>query len=245
MKFLSTIALGLGLIGTALAPLAITPTYAQENTQIMKLARTINLSGHGEIRMVPDLAAVTIGVTSNAKTAGEALAQNTKDMQAVFATLKAAGIADSDIQTSNFSVNPRFIYPNDGSNKPPTLDGYDVVNSVNVVVRKISELGSVLDKVVTAGSNQINGISFSVDNADKALDAARTQAVADARHKAELYATAAGVKLGRIISIAEGGNYQPPPVVYTRAKMATAEAAPIAQGEQVLGMDVTIVWEIE
>ncbi len=244
MKFLSTIALGLALFGTALAPLAITPAYAQENTQ-MKLTRTISLNGHGEIRMVPDLAAVTIGVTSSAKTAGEALAQNTKDMQAVFATLKAAGITDSDIQTSNFSVNPRFVYPNDGSNKPPTLDGYDVINSVNVIVRKISELGSVLDKVVTAGSNQINGINFSVDNADKALDSARTQAVADARHKAELYAIAAGVKLSRIISISEGGNYQPPPVVYSRAKMEAADAAPIAQGEQVLGMDVSIVWEIE
>jgi uncharacterized protein len=243
MNILSTSALVITLlvsgIGTITAPqMAI----AQE----MKMPRTIAINGHGEISVVPNLASVNIGVTSNGKTAGEALDQNTKAMQQVFATLKAAGIAETDIQTSNFSVNPRLIYPQDGSNKPPVVDGYDVNNTVTVLVRKLDMLGGLLDQVVSAGSNQINGINFTVDNADKILDSARTQAVADARRKAEIYAQAAGVKLGRVISISEGAAYQPPPVMYTRAKADMAGApAPIAQGEQTLSMDVALVWELE
>jgi uncharacterized protein len=243
MKFLSTSAFVITLIvsgiGASTAPHMAT---AQE----MKMPRTISINGHGEISVVPNLASINIGVTSNGKTAGDALAQNTKAMQQVFATLKSAGIAETDIQTSNFSVNPRLIYPQDGSNKPPVVDGYDVNNTVTVLVRKLDMLGSLLDQVVNAGSNQINGINFTVENADQILDSARTQAVADARRKAEIYAQAAGVKLGRVISISEGAAYQPPPVVFTRAKTAMEQApAPMAQGEQTLSTDVSLVWELE
>jgi uncharacterized protein len=243
MKFLSTSAL---IINLLVSGIGVTTAPHMAIAQEMKMPRKISINGHGEISVVPNLASVSIGVTSNGKTANEALAQNTKAMQQVFAALKTAGIADTDIQTSNFSVNPRLIYPQDGSNKPPVVDGYDVNNQVTVIVRKLDMLGGLLDQMVSAGSNQINGVSFSVDNADKILDSARTQAVADARRKAEIYAQAAGVKLGRIISISEGGAYQPPPVVFARAKAAMDQAAaPMAQGEQSLSMDVSLVWELE
>jgi uncharacterized protein len=243
MKFFSTSALVISLM---VSGIGVTTAPHMAIAQEMKMLRTISINGHGEISVVPNLASVSIGVTSNGKTANEALAQNTKAMQQVFAALKTAGIADTDIQTSNFSVNPRLIYPQDGSNKPPVVDGYDVNNQVTVIVRKIEMLGGLLDQVVSAGSNQINGVSFSVDNADKILDSARTQAVADARRKAEIYAQAAGVKLGRVISISEGATYQPPPVVFARAKASMEQApAPMAQGEQTLSMDISLVWELE
>jgi uncharacterized protein len=243
MKFFSTSALVISLM---VSGIGVTTAPHMAIAQEMKMLRTISINGHGEISVVPNLASVSIGVTSNGKTANEALAQNTKAMQQVFAALKTAGIADTDIQTSNFSVNPRLIYPQDGSNKPPVVDGYDVNNQVTVIVRKLDMLGGLLDQVVNSGSNQINGVSFSVDNADKILDSARTQAVADARRKAEIYAQAAGVKLGRVISISEGATYQPPPVVFARAKASMEQApAPMAQGEQTLSMDISLVWELE
>lgn len=208
--------------------------------------RTLSLTGHGEVRIAPDLATVAAGVSSNAKTAGEALAANTADMEKVMAALKAAGIAETDIQTSSFMVQPRYDYYNDG--RTPRLTGYDVSNTVTVTLRKLETLGVVLDQLVQAGANQIHGVSFGVDKPDAALDEARKQAVADARHKAEIYATAGNIRIGKVLSIAEGSSGQPP-VPIVRARMMAAEAAaspvPIAAGEQTLGIEVNIIWEIE
>lgn len=219
-----------------------TPAHAGDD----KLPRTLSISGHGEVRQAPDLAIVNVGVTSQAPAANEALAANSQAMQAIFAALKAAGIADKDVQTSNFMVQPRYDYNNEG--RPPRLVGYDVSNSVTVTVRQLDGLGKVLDQVVQSGSNQINGIQFDIANPQDATDEARKLAVADARRKAEIYAAAGGVKLGDIVSISEGVAYQPP-VPIMRAKAMRAEAMdaapPIAQGEQTLGVDVSIVWEIK
>ena len=225
-----------------LAVAAFTPALAGDTA----MPRTISLTGHGEVRMAPDLAIVSIGVLSQSLAAKDALAQNTTAMQAIFAALKQSGIDDKDVQTSNFMIQPRYEYHGDG--KAPTLSGYDVSNAVTVTIRKLDTLGTVLDLVVQSGSNQINGIHFSVSKPDTALDEARKLAVADAKRKAEVYTAAGGVTLGNILSMGEGGGYQPPaPMV--QAKMLRAEgmadAVPIAQGEQVLSVDVNIVWEIK
>jgi uncharacterized protein len=219
-----------------------TPALAED----AKLIRSISLSGHGEVRMAPDMAVVTVGVLSSANTAREALDANTKSMEAIFASLKAAGIESKDTQTSNFMVNPRYDY-GQNNGQPPKMVGYDVSNNVTVTVRKLDGLGAVLDSVVTSGSNQINGVAFQVSKPEAATDEARKLAVASALAKAKLYTEAAGVGLGPIITISEGGGYQPPPPVFGRANLAKSEAAdvPIAQGEQVIGMDVNIVWEIK
>ena len=219
-----------------------TPALAGDD----ELPRTLSINGHGEVRQAPDLANVNVGVTSQAPAANEALAANSQAMQAIFAALKTAGIADKDVQTSNFMVQPRYDYNNEG--RPPRLVGYDVSNSVTITVRLLDGLGAVLDQVVQSGSNQINGIQFDISNPQAATDEARKLAVADARRKAEIYAAAGGVKLGDIVSISEGVAYQPPaPIMRAKAMRAEAMAAapPIAQGEQTLGVDVTIVWEIK
>lgn len=226
----------------ALAATLVTPAFAED----MKMPRTISLSGHGEAHVAPDLAVVAVGVTTGAATAAEALAANSTAMNAIFAKLKEAGIADKDMQTSNFQINPRYNYSQDG--KAPELTGYDVVNSVTLKVRKLDSLGDILDKVVSAGSNTINGISFQVEKADAATDTARQEAVKDALRKAGLYAAAANVKLGSIVSISEGPGYQPPVPMQMDMKMLRSEAAgapPIAEGEQTLGVDVNVVWSIE
>jgi uncharacterized protein YggE len=233
----------LGLTGlAAAAAFAPTPSSAQESKT---MPRVISLNGHGEVKASPDMAVVTVGVMSQAQTAREALTQNTAAMEKIFASLKAGGIEARDIQTSNFSVNPRYDY-GQNNNQPPRLVGYDVSNSVAVSVRKLDTLGSVLDTVVSEGSNQINGIMFAIADDAKLQDEARKAAVADAERKAKLYAEATHITLGQIMGVSEG-NFQPPqPVFYGKAMRADAAAAvPIAQGEQTVAIDVTIMWEIK
>ena len=220
---------------------AASPALAEDT----RMPRLISLSGHGEMRMAPDMAFVTTGVLSQGVTAADALAANTAAMNALFAALTGAGIAEKDVQTSNFFVQPRYNFQ-DG--KAPELIGYDVSNTVTVIVRKIGDLGPLLDKVVQAGSNQINGIGFEVSKPDAALDEARKLATADATRKAKIYAEAMGVGLGRVMSISEGVNYQPPmPMARSKVMMADAAAAPVpvAAGEQTLSVDVNITWEIQ
>lgn len=206
-----------------------------------KAARTIAMSGHGEVRVAPDRAMVSVGVNTTADTAQEALKANADAMNRVFARLRGAGIDDKFIQTSNFTVQPRYDYNN--SNNQPKLVGYDVINMVTVTVDDLARIGALLDALVEAGSNQINGISFLVSKPDQALDEARKIAVADAMRKAGVYASAATVILGDILSISEGVAYQPPmPMV--AGMEAKAADTPIATGQQTLSVDVNIVWEI-
>jgi uncharacterized protein YggE len=232
----------LGLTGLAAAALA-TPSLAQESKSMPRL---ITLNGHGEVKAKPDMAVVNVGVMTQAQTAREALNQNTATMEKIFASLKAAGIEPKDIQTSNFMINPRYDY-GQNNNQPPRLIGYDVSNNVTVSVRKLASLGEVLDKVVSEGSNQINGVMFAIADDEKLTDEARKLAVADAERKAKLYAATAGISLGQIMSVSEG-NFQPPqPVYYGKAMRADAapSAVPIAEGEQTVAIDVNVAWEIK
>lgn len=220
---------------------AVSPAFADGG----HMPRIISLSGHGEVRSTPDIAFVTSGVTTQGATAGEALAANTKAMTELFAALKAAGIEDKDMQTSNFSVQPRYDYTN---NQAPKLAGYDVSNNVTIKLRKVDGLGKLLDTLVQSGSNQITGISFDVSKPQEAMDEARKLATEDATRKAKLYAQAMGVELGNVMQVSEGGGSAPPPVPFVRgAAMMKADAAPVpvAAGEQTLAVDVNVTWEIK
>ena len=223
--------------------LVANPVFADE----VKMNRIMSLTGHGEVRAVPDLAVVSMGVLSSADSARKALDANTKAMTELMATLSAANIGSKDIATSNFTVSPRYDY-GQNNGQPPKLVGYDVSNNVTVTVHKLEAIGGILDKAVSSGSNQINGISFSISKPEAAMDEARKLAVQDARHKAELYAAATSTTLGNVIAIAEGGPvYQPPMQVQMSARKMSADAAnvPISQGEQVLSIDVNMSWEIK
>ncbi len=215
------------------------PAFAEAT----KPLRLISISGHSEVRTAPDMAVVTIGTFSQAKTATAALDSNSKAIAALLAILKAEGIADKDMQTSNFSVSPR----NDdrASSKEQLVVGYDVSNTLTITLRKISDLGRILDKAVTAGSNQINGVSFTVADPQPAMDEARKAAVKEALRKAELISSAAGVKLGMISQISEGGSSMPQPMQMREMAYSANKDVPIAAGEVVIGADVNVVWEIQ
>jgi len=202
--------------------------------------RTISMTGHGEIRSLPDMAQVTAGVTTTAPTAAQALATNSARMKSVFAALEKLGVAQKNIQTSNFFVSPQ--YTNGDNNAPRRLTAYQVNNDVTARIEDIGKLGGALDALVAAGANQINGVSFSIQNDAPLLEKARAQAIADARARAETYAKAAGVTLGPILSISEGGGEAPPRPMYRMAAMA-AETQ-IAPGEQSVTANVSVVWEI-
>ena len=228
--------------------IATTLLYAGPAVADTTQPRLLSLSGHGEAKMAPDMAIVDLGALSQAQTAKAALDANTKNMTALMAVLKASGIDDKDIVTSNFSVGPRYDYGNN-NNQPPKLIGYDVNNAVTVVVHKIDSLGAILDKAVSAGSNQINGISFTVENPQAQQDDARTQAVQDAVRKAGILIQAANVKLGPIMSMNESGGNVPMPMAMAKVArgvaMDAAKPVPVAQGEMVISADVNIVWTLE
>ncbi len=212
----------------------------------------LSLSAEGRSTRKPDLALFTAGVSSTGKTAGEALSANSADMNRVIQALKRAGIADRDIQTSNLSLNPVYkpqIQRPDGRMEPeqPTIIGYQVSNTVNVRQRNLAEFGRVIDTLVSAGANQVNGPSFQMDNADEAMDEARIEAMTKARARANLYARAAGLKVVRLLSITESGGYSPQPqVMYARAAMADMGGAqtPVAAGEVSMTANVTVLFEL-
>jgi uncharacterized protein len=210
--------------------------------------RLISVSGVGEVKTKPDMAIINTGVTSEAPTAQEALSKNNAAMTAVLAALKNAGVAEEDIQTSNFSVSPQYPPYQPGQTTTPRISGYQVSNQVTARVKDLAKLGSILDTLVRAGSNQMHGISFDVDEPKPFLDDARKKAVADARAKAELYAAAAGVSLGRVVQISEtGGIIMPPPMPMMRMKAmdGAAESVPVAGGQQTLSANVSVIYEIQ
>ena len=227
------------LLGLALTALLAAPAQAADphTTDV----RTLAMAGHGEIRGVPDMAQVTTGVTTSAATAAQALAANSLRMKAVFAALEKLGVPQKNVQTTNFFISPQ--YTNGDNNNPRRLTGYQVNNDVSVRLDDIAKTGSTMDALVTAGANQMNGISFSIREPAPLLEKARAQAIADARMRAETYAKAAGVSLGSILSISESGN-EPPRPMYRMAAMAAPPPTPVAAGEQSVTADVSVVWEI-
>lgn len=234
--------LPLGLAAFA-APLA--PAFAQEAA--VKNERFITVQGFGTISAVPDKATLSGGVTTDALTAADALASNSAALNAVLAALKDAGVDAKDIQTSNFSVQPRYgDYSKSGPSGLPKIEGYQVSNTVSVRVNDLTRLGPLLDTMVSSGANTINGISFEVTGANEKRDAAREAAVADARRKAELFAKASGAKLGRVMSMSEAGEGGARPM-YRMAAMAMEAApapAPVMAGEETLYASITIVYEL-
>ncbi len=229
----------LSWLASLLATLAlISPAIAEDKD----MKRTITVSATGLAEAVPDRARIQTGVTAEAATAREALAKNTGVMTKLIAGLKDSGVEGKDIQTSNFNIEPRYTYPKD--NQPPVIDGYRVVNQVEVTARDLDKLGDILDRLVSLGANQMHGLSFEVSAAETLRDAARKAAIANARRRAELYAEAAGAKVGKVIAISEdtAGVVQP---FVGGARAAMAEAVPIERGTETLEARVTVTWALD
>lgn len=199
--------------------------------------KLVTVTGEATVAVAPDTAMIRLGVSTQEKTAREASEANAKQMTAVLAAIKDTGVADRDIQTSRLSLQPQYDPNKSGTAR---LTGFQASNQVTVRIRDIDKLPTVLDRAITAGANEMSGIEFVVSEQSNLLDQARDDAIADARRKAELYAKAAGAKLGRVVSITEEGSAPPPrPIQALRAG-----AVPIAPGEQTLRAIVTVSYEL-
>lgn len=202
---------------------------------------TISVTGEGTVASAPDLATISLGVTTTADTAAAAMAANSKSLTAVLDRLRAAGIEARDMQTSNLTLNPNWVSYDSGSSS--RIEGYTASNMLTVQVRAIDTLGAVLDSSITDGANTLNGVTFSVAEPRPALDAARKKAVADAIARATLLVDAAGAKLGPVVFIAESSGFAPPMPMY-RLEADAAASVPTAGGEVGLTASVTMVFEI-
>ena len=220
------------LVGAALPVLLVGKSSTVVSGGTSAPVRHIDVTGSGKVYAAPDQATVQLGVTSQATSAAEALKDNSAKTAAVLTSIKNIGVDAKDIQTNDFSIFP--TYASNGT----TITGYQVNNTVVVVIRDLANAGTILDQVVQAGANNISGLSFDIADPSKLQADARAKAIADARAKAEAMASAAGVSLGDIITISESVSSAPMPMA--RVAMADAAAVPVATGQQQIAVDVTI-----
>jgi uncharacterized protein YggE len=235
-KFLTIVGMAVSLT----APAASAPALAADQPP-----PSLTASGEATEYAVPDMATVTIGVVSEARTARQALDANNADIAKVIDAIKGSGVAEKDIGTSGFNIGPVWSNPPpkpDGTQEQPKITGYQVTNQVQVVIRDLAKAGTVLDASVTAGANQAAQIDFGLADKKPVEDKAMTAAIADANRKAKLMADAAGVKLVRILSVvANPGGGGPFPVAMA---MRAEKAVPIMSGERSISATATVTWEI-
>lgn len=251
--FLITILLFAALLTACGVPAlaqGITPTAGAAKAQTTQASgesstpRTITVSGSGKTYLTPDIAYVYIGVHTEGKDAAEAVASNNAQAQQVTNALIKFGIADKDIQTTNFSIYPQQQFDTQGK---PIGTTYMVDNTVYVTVRDLSKIGTLLDTVVKNGANSINGIQFDVADKTEAMSGARKAAVADAQAQAEELASAAGVTLGDVQSISVNAVSEPIPM-FAKGGVAMQDAAasvPVSTGQMILTEQVIVVYNIQ
>lgn len=208
----------------------------------------IAVTGEGEMAIAPDMAVLGLSVASEEETAREALDANNNAMAAVLAAMKEMGIADRDLQTSGFSITPRYVYPKRSTdNEAPRIVGYQVHNSLTVRVRDLSKLGGIIDRSVSLGVNQGGNITFTNDDPSTAITEARKNAMADAIARATTLTGAASVELGKILSITEQ-SFRPQPMPVARAEMAMSRdsggAVPVASGENTYRIQVNVTFAL-
>ena len=203
---------------------------------------TLDLAASGEVKVIPDMATITVGVTSNGLTPSGALRANSAAMAQLLAALKAHGVDGRDIQTSNLNLSPQYVYK---PNESPVLNGYQASNQVTLTVRDLAKLGDDMDAVVAAGATNIASLNFGLKNPGAARDAARFAAVKDLQDKAAIYANASGYHIRRLVNLSEGTAAYVQPVM--RARMspgASAQGVPVSEGELSVRVDITGEFEL-
>lgn len=231
--------------------------YSLMNTNSNNLAaadqepakNTITVSGQGKVELKPDMANVTVGVTTEAKTARATQTANNQRMAGIMSTLKSLGISENDIQTVNYNLSPQYDYINskDGNGKQ-VLRGYVATNQVQVTVRDINSVGKVLDAIVDAGANLSGGVSFTLSDSrmEQGYADALAQALKNGRGKAEVLAKGLGVTIGKPKDVSEGGM-SPRPVVYNQSfdamKTAAVSQVPVSAGQLEVSASVSLSYE--
>lgn len=210
----------------------------------------IVVTGEGQAASAPDMAIISLVVLQEKPTAREALTANNEAMAKVLDAMKKAGIAERDLQTSGFNIEPRYVYPDNKDNtqppEAPKIVGYAVSNSLTVRVRDLKKVGDILDQSVTLGVNQGGNLTFTNDKPEAIVEEARKNAVANALAMAKTLTEAAGVGLGKVIEISEQ-SYSPRPMPMGQAKMmaaAPADSVPVATGENTYNVNVNVTFEL-
>lgn len=229
------------LFAVSLVSQTIAPRAAA--AQIQASPPQIVVSGTGEARISPDRATVVLGVQSRAASVSAASSDNARRLRAILDTLKSMGLAGEQLATMNYTVSPEMQYSPTG-NQPPKVTGYVVTNSVRADVRRIDDVGSVIDAALAKGANEVSSLQFYSSKADSTRRAALAAAVSDARAQAEVLARAAGGSLGALIELSSAQEPIRPiaqPLMRTAAAMAPART-PIEAGEQTVTATVTARW---
>ncbi|HEV8028752.1 MAG TPA: SIMPL domain-containing protein [Stellaceae bacterium] len=210
------------------------PAPPQDSTETR-----IVVSGDGSVEVAPDTARLSGGVTAKAKTVKEAVDTTSKTMAAMTAALLQSGIAQKDIQTNRFSVQPVYAAPDPHGDQ--AVVGYSVSNQVTVKLHDIDKVGPTLDRLVAAGATNVGNVVFEVSDPSTALDKAREAAITDAKRKAELYARAAGIALGGVVWVKEeSASAAPMQMRELTVLRGGAAPVPIATGEDTLRARVTV-----
>ena len=230
------------VLALSLVSAGLDPAGARAETGAASGPRTITLTATGYVSGVPDIAQVSTGVISEAKTATAALEANKSAMAKVIAALKKSAIAAKDMQTTTITVSPRYSSYRSASGR--TITGYRVQNQVRFSTKDVDALGAVLDKAVAAGANALNSISFAISNADTLLDEARKDAMQTAFRKAALYAAAAKATLGEVLKIDETVQRTAPVARYRQAS-ASSPPVPIEKGTQSLSVRVRVTFSLK
>ena len=233
---MKAITLGMALI---LAPLS---AHSQDNMRLVE-APQVSVTGRGEVKVSPDRATIQLSVQTRAATAAAAASENATKQQAVLNALKRLGLGDDQLSTINYNVYPEYRYD---QGKEPAVIGYNVTNTILADVRKLSQVGPVIDAALSNGSNMITSLHFYASNTETARRAAIADAVVKARADAEAAARAAGGTLGSLIDVSIGAYHPPPPrpmmvMGQARSRAATADT-PVNPGEQTLAVEVSTRW---
>ncbi len=232
------------LSGIVLLAFAAMPAAAEEGPAV-RPAPSITVEGHASVKVVPDTVVVTLGVMSERPRAADAAADNNRTAQALLETIKAAGIESRDVATTSVGLEPVYDTPPKGTAR---LTGYRASLTLQVRVRPVDRAGTLIGALTDKGANSIEGVDFVVSPDPRRDDQLRIDAMRDARHRAETYAGAIGVKLGRVMQIMPGEVPVPGPRRFDyRAKLAMAAPAPpvpLAAGEEQQQAEVSVTFEI-
>ncbi|MFC6839728.1 SIMPL domain-containing protein [Xanthomonas theicola] len=201
----------------------------------------LNIAAQAEAKRAPDVATLSAGVVTQASDGAAAMRQNAEQMTKVLAAVRAAGIADRDVQTSGVSLNPQYKY---ADNQAPQITGYQASNTVNLKVRDVAKLGKVLDALAAQGANQINGPTFEIDDPEPLYEQARGDALKKAQVRAQAYAKSLSLRVRRIVSISEGGGgVRPVPMMRAMAMKAEMDT-PVAAGQSSVSINLDVVFEL-
>jgi len=230
----------LAIVGlVVLAPLT---SHAQDSRTAFEPVPQIAVVGRHELKVSPDRATIQISVQTRGTTAAAAAAQNATKQQAVLAALRALGLSNDQLSTINYNVYPEQRYE---PNKEPVIVGYNVTNTILADVRRLDQVGPVIDAALSNGANMITSLQFYASNTESARRIAIAGAVAKARADAEAAAKAAGGALGTLLEINIGAYFPPPPrpLMMVRKDAAIAQAdTPINPGEETLSVEVSTRW---